>query len=1519
MGSSMDFKLSIPALSSGINSLTGVIKTQKEGHQKFTTANTGLTSAGTGWEGKGAASFAQKNTLWANDDAQFVNNMIGIQGALKDVLSYAKTADKQALSCAGIFGGSTSGSKGQLSYSASAKDSICKLCKTVSNTYDEYAADLRGLSNLTTSLISLSSTGVNLKTKQNIAGDIKSIQSQISANKSKFSRLSSTINNYASTIKALAKSMQGAMGKINRPPTWKAYGTAFANTWAGLTGADASKLGQLNNLSNLLASALGVSYYARYAAEPVNMATGNFIYQKTCLESAGPLSLALRLFYNAQNTDVGALGVGWVHNFEMSVHTEGNMVTVVFEDGKHESFLKGDQDIYCPCQGQASTLKAYGKEFVYQTHEGIRYFFNGNKKLTAIKDLNDNFIKLSYDDEGGLFDAVTNTGVSLSFYYQKDKLVRVLDSTGRQVEFDYTDGSLTELFDERGERYSYAYDSSDKIIKVTDPLGADTVTNDYDEFLRVIRQVLPDGGVISCDYDDEAKTLLLTEQNGNKITYVHDDKYRTTKTVYCDGAETTGYNDKNLITSHTDKRGNTTSYSYDNQGNQTCITNPLGEVIAATFSELNRPTEVKLQDQVIYTATYDERGNALETSDALGQVTKTTYDHLGQPIQVTLPDLSEKLLTYDDHGNITSLVEAGHTTRYDYDGAKRVQTTTDGAGNKTSYTRNTAGDIICVTNAAGFNRHYDYDALGRVIRITDFNGGILTRVFNSMGWMESSTDAEGNTTSYGYDLTGNVTSHTDAAGNTTLFEYDLLGRRTKVIDATGATTAQYTYDPCGNKTAIIGPLGEETRLAYDALNRVTEVTEPDGAQTRYKYNERSQITCATNALGQKHTFVYDAAGQLVSETDPAGAVFTYSYTPLGKIAKVTDPAGRTISYHYLPGGLLAKVNYPDGTFEGYTYDSAGCLATKTDQSGYELHYAYDCLNQIITISSNHGQETHYTYDAAGNVTSVTDALGNTSRYVYSLTSKLLSATDPLGASTAYAYDATGELIEVRRLAPLAQAQALNEQDVRITCYGRDAVGRVTSTTDPLRQTETYAYDPAGNMISKLDKEGFLTKYAYNNLTGQLVQTDYADGKSVTLGYDALRRLTQVKDWLGITDIELDAAGRPIKVTGPDSKEVSYAYGPAGERRKITYPDGTAVTYDYDEALRLKELEAGDARINYSWNSDGQLSRKLFSNGLSTDYHYNTTGLLAELIHTDAEGILDRYSYGYDALLNKTSVERFRRDMPEASGSFQYSYDPLGHLTEVVKDGQMQKAFTYDPFGNRTSLAQGDEHTDYSYNALDQLMRLQNFQQTQDFCYDKRGNLTQVSQGSELLREFSYNGAGYLSQVSKATGASASYTYNGLGQRTEEQIQDSLEPAKHVSYLYDLTRPYNNVVQTQDSARTVSYAFDDGVAMQMSDTDDCFYLTDELGSPLRFTGSEGSLTDSYLYDEFGTDLTGNQGDMQPFGYTGYRYDDISDTYFAQARSYDPAAGRFTSADPLRSGTNYYSYARSNPLLYRDLTG
>lgn len=107
-------------------------------------------------------------------------------------------------------------------------------------------------------------------------------------------------------------------------------------------------------------------------------------------------------------------------------------------------------------------------------------------------------------------------------------------------------------------------------------------------------------------------------------------------------------------------------------------------------------------------------------------------------------------------------------------------------------------------------------------------------------------------------------------------------------------------------------------------------------------------------------------------------------------------------------------------------------------------------------------------------------------------------------------------------------------------------------------------------------------------------------------------------------------------------------------------------------------------------------------------------------------------------------------------------------------------------------------------------------------------------------------------------------------------------------------------------------------------DEEYFLLDDLGSPLRQLTRNGQTTTEYGYDEFGQSLfdTSNQ---QPFGFTGYQMDEVSELNYAQARYYDQAQGRFTGEDSVKGikvlpqTLNAYSYVWNNPLSLIDKDG
>ena len=76
----------------------------------------------------------------------------------------------------------------------------------------------------------------------------------------------------------------------------------------------------------------------------------------------------------------------------------------------------------------------------------------------------------------------------------------------------------------------------------------------------------------------------------------------------------------------------------------------------------------------------------------------------------------------------------------------------------------------------------------------------------------------------------------------------------------------------------------------------------------------------------------------------------------------------------------------------------------------------------------------------------------------------------------------------------------------------------------------------------------------------------------------------------------------------------------------------------------------------------------------------------------------------------------------------------------------------------------------------------------------------------------------------------------------------------------------------------------------------------------------------------TDLTtGPSASHGHYGYTGQEYDAETGLLYLRARYYDPAIGRFISADPYwgrlnePASQNRYSYVHNNPLMYTDPLG
>ena len=125
--------------------------------------------------------------------------------------------------------------------------------------------------------------------------------------------------------------------------------------------------------------------------------------------------------------------------------------------------------------------------------------------------------------------------------------------------------------------------------------------------------------------------------------------------------------------------------------------------------------------------------------------------------------------------------------------------------------------------------------------------------------------------------------------------------------------------------------------------------------------------------------------------------------------------------------------------------------------------------------------------------------------------------------------------------------------------------------------------------------------------------------------------------------------------------------------------------------------------------------------------------------------------------------------------------------------------------------------------------------------------------------------------------------------------------------------------------TQTYFREGNVASYEANGEKSYYLQDELGSPLRIEDTVGRIRESSGYGAFGEDVYRNQGELQPFGYTGYQKDGVAGTYYAQAREYQAGEGRFQARDIIKGQTldpltiNEYIYCGNIPFYYYDPNG
>ena len=330
--------------------------------------------------------------------------------------------------------------------------------------------------------------------------------------------------------------------------------------------------------------------------------------------------------------------------------------------------------------------------------------YDGSGRALSITDPNGVVTTLSYSSRGWLASRTVGAETTTYAYDAVGQLTRVTNPDGSYVDYSH-DGAhrLKELTDGLGNKVSYALDAMGNRLaeSVYDPVGtlARTRTQQFDALSRLSGLIGAQGQTTGYTYDN----------NGNVKTVTDPLTHQTGDT----------YDALNRVIQVVDPAG-TTTYGYDAGGNLANVTDPRRSVITTyTYDGFgNRWKEVS-PDTGTTTSTFDAANNMLTRTDARGATSTYTYDRLHRPTQVgyssSFAVTETHIYTYDSganaKGRLTSIADGSATTNWTYNAQGRVASKSQKVGALThavTYGYNAAGQIDLLTTPSGQKLAYTY-------------------------------------------------------------------------------------------------------------------------------------------------------------------------------------------------------------------------------------------------------------------------------------------------------------------------------------------------------------------------------------------------------------------------------------------------------------------------------------------------------------------------------------------------------------------------------------------------------------------------------------------------------------------------------------------------------------------------------------------------------------------------------------------------------------------------------------------
>ena len=750
----------------------------------------------------------------------------------------------------------------------------------------------------------------------------------------------------------------------------------------------------------------------------------------------------------------------------------------------------------------------------------------------------------SYDSSGNLLTktvADPATGATRTWTYTYDSYGRVLTADGprtdasdvtRYTYYTCTTGSgcgeLDTVTDALGHVTTYnTYDTGGRPLAITDPNGtvttltydargrlkSRTVGSEITSFVYypngLLEQVtLPDGSSLSYTFDDAHRLTQVSDGLGNKIVYTLDAMgNRTAENTYDpSGAlhrtHTRVINTLNEVYQEVSAAGTsavTTTFGYDNDGNQTSIDAPLSRNTAESYDALNRVSSITDPANGVTTFSYDAEDNLTSVTDPRSLSTSYGYSGFGDLTFQVSPDTGTTSKTYDSAGNLATSTDArGAEATYGYDALNRVTSIAYSLNGNTDQTLSFAYDQgahgIGHLSAASDSNHsmsFSYDALGEMTGMSQTVGSVTRSISYDYanGDLTSITTPSGQTITYGYNANHQVSGI--AVNGTTVLSnasYEPFGPVDEWTWGNGSAFSR-AFNGDGLITGIASP-GSQESLGYDDASRISGITNTaSGASSwTYGYDLLDRLTSATSS-SVTEGWTYDADGNRLSESGTNPSTYSIASTS-NEITAITGTLARAYAYDTAGDTQSDSVDTD-------TYNDAGRLKTIANASG-TTSFVYNALGQIVKASGP-SSTTLYVYDQDGHLLGEYDGSGNLIQETVWLGDIPVATIRPSGSSIAIYYVETDQLDTPREVirpsdntlmwswftGPFGtEAPNTNPQGAGTFVYDLRFPGQIAGMWGNTLQNTYRDYDPAVGRFVESDPIGLAggsySTYAYAN-------------------------------------------------------------------------------------------------------------------------------------------------------------------------------------------------------------------------------------------------------------------------------------------------------------------------------------------------------------------------------------------------------------------------------------------------------